>query len=612
MSGYGTKKPFGDTAVQLTFPLNFQRAYDMPFAYYEDAPTQPLDIMVGTDFQSQYHQEKRQYANKTVMDGLQARRTAERKLLTGVHNYHLPKPVLGQRKFANPMNGVVGFSSARRDDRDAPFQTIETGMTGGVVTTAEGQQFYKKQLADRINQLNRMNALAQGFAVEMGQSVRTYDNKDYGPEEKIKFFALFDELLARLGAGEYKLIDFAKIRTMLLELFKAIPSFTVEDFDDVIRSLSVYLPALRADYGSNLLLAENEEGYSPIFTLTVGYIERMFTYVREMAKAVYAPISEKKRLAKNLIETVFKGLQKERNFLTALRELAQDDDRVMDEVEDFDAVFGDDGEDGDDGRFDRPANAREDGEQYNAPRAPMAGRNDDPNRQRFGQRNGMIIYGGPSYFGEAEARDEQVDLVAPLNMAGFDPNADGDIFPTPDPITLKEAVEDEIKIVLEPLGFVEGGDATVEQILEVNYGANPSRFVKEVVDGLTEKGFTPAQIAKGMEQLDMNVFGEYIAENTGPTGPAKAEPARRFNPLTAVTSTTGTGDDRRERFFGTDFPRSREELRAEFKTYDALYKLGASIPQEFGGPYLPRRNTDIKNIQNRIIRIVADNVDPQY
>jgi hypothetical protein len=330
-----------------------------------------------------------------------------------------------------------------------------------------------------------------------------------------------------------------------------------------------------------------------------------------MAKAVYATTAEKKRLSKNLIEDVFKGLQKERNLRTALKKLAIDDDRVRDFVEDFDAVYGDDGEDGDDGRFARPANAREDDEQDDAPRAPLAGRNEDPNRQRYGQRNGMIIFGGPSYFGEAEARDEQVDMVAPLDMAGFDPNAEGDIFPTPDPITLKEAVEDEIKIVLEPFGFVEGGDRTIEQILEAEYGANPSRFVKEVVDGLTDKGFRPAEIAKGMEQLDIPAFGEYIAENTGPTGPARAEPARRFNPSSAV-ATSATGDDRRERFFGDDFPRSREELRAEFKTYDALYSLAASIPAEFGGPYLPRRGTDVRNIQKRIIQIVNQNVDPSY
>ena len=611
MSAFGTKKPFGDAGVQLTFPLNFQRAYDIPFAYYQDAYEPPMDIMVGTDFQSEYHEQKRQEANQSVMNRIQANRTKERKLLTGPHNYHLPKPVLGQRKFANPSMGAVGFSSARRDGSvNAPFQTVETGMTGGVVTSMEGQQFYKKQLADRINQLNRMNALAQGFPVEMGQDVRTFNNRDYGSEEKVQFFALFDELLARMAGMDYQLIDFSKVKLMLTTLFKVAPVLTDEDYKDILDSFDSYLPSLRASYGRALLFAEDNDRYAPIFTLTVGYLERMYQFVSEMYKAVYATEKEKRGLVKSLTQDIFKGLQKERNFRSALRRMAQDDDRVEDFVEDFDAAYGDDGPDGDDGQFDRPAVTREDDEQDGAARAPLAGRNDDPNRQRFGQRNGMIVFGGPSYFGEAEARDEQVDMAAPLAEAGFDPNAEGDIFPTPDPVTLKEAVEDEVKIVLEPLGFVEGGEQTIEQILEANYSGDASRFVTEVVNGLTEKGFSPAQIAKGMEQLDITEFGEYIAENTGPTGPARAEPARRFAASSAVVAPNV--DDRRERFFGTDFPRTREELRREFNTFDELSELGASIPQEYGGPYLPRSSTAIKNIQGRIIQIVKANADPNY
>jgi hypothetical protein len=612
MSAFGTKKPFGDAGVQLTFPLNFQRAYDLPFAYYQDVYEAPMDILVGTDFQSNYHEEKRQYANKTVMDGLQARRTAERKLLTGVHNYHLPKPVLGQRKFANPSMGAVGFTSARRDGSvDAPFRTVESGMTGGVVTTQEGQQFYKKQLADRINQLNRMNALAQGFAVEMGQDVKTFNNEDIGSEDKVQFFVLFDELLASLSAGEYSRVDFAKLRTILRLLFKFAPSATDGDLNDIIQRLEDILDPLRRQLPDIYLNPEDvdPERRTPIALVSLAYLEKMFEYVRTMARDVYGSTPNRKALSKALIKKLFSKLM-DGSLSSVLRELAKQNPIYRDAVEDMDAVWGDDGEDGNDGRFDRPAVNREDGEQEGVPRAPLAGRNDDPNRQRFGQRNGLIVFGGPSWFGEAEARDEQADMVAPLAESGFDPNAEGDIFPTPDPITLKEAVEDEVKIVLEPLGFVEGSESTIEDILEANYGGDTSRFVKEVVDGLTEKGFTPAQIAKGMEQLEMPAFGEYVAENTGPTGPARAEPARRFAASSAVVAPSG--DDRSARFFESGFPRTREELRADYKSYDELYRLGASIPAEFGGPYLPRRSTAAKNIVGRLIQIVRENVDPSY
>lgn len=621
MSAFGTKKPFGDAGVQLTFPFNFQRSYDLPFAYYGDAVEPPMDIMVGTDFQSQYHEEKRREANQSVMNGIQARKTAERKLLTGVHNYHLPKPVLGQRKFANPMNGVVGFASARRDDSSAPFQTIETGMTGGVVTTVEGQQFYKKQLADRINQLNRMNALAQGFAVEMGQNVNTFNSEEIGDQDKVQFFVLFDELLTSLQASEYSRVDFAKIKTIFRLLFKFAPIATEDDFKDIIERLEDAIVPQRQNLTAVYLTEQggDPERRTPIALLTFVYLERMYQYVSQMNRQVYGSLAGRKALSKALIKKLFNKILTG-SVVDVLNRLADESPIIRDAVEDMDAMWGADGEDGDDGEFDRPAQNREDGEQNNAPRAPFAGRNDDPNRQRFGQRNGMIIFGGPSYFGETEARDEQVDLVAPLNEAGIDPNAEGDTFPTPDPITLKEAVEDEIKIVLEPLGFVEGGEQTVEQIIESNYGINTSRFVDEISSNLTEKGFTPAQIAKGMEQLDMPVFGEYIAENTGPTGPARAEPARRTTltttqyPATTETNVIAstTTDNRVQRFFQSGFPKTRDELRRDFRSYDDLFRLGASISSEFGGPYLPRSSTSIKTIQGRIIQIIRENVDPNF
>ena len=128
MAAVATKKTLGDVGVSVTFPANFQRQFNAGFAFYPCNEGNQLDLLTGSDFQSQWHEQKRQEANRSVMNGIQAKRSAEIKLLTGVHNYHLPKPVLGQRVYANPSFGASELVSTRRDNgTSAPFRTIEMG-----------------------------------------------------------------------------------------------------------------------------------------------------------------------------------------------------------------------------------------------------------------------------------------------------------------------------------------------------------------------------------------------------------------------------------------------------------------------------------------------------
>jgi hypothetical protein len=230
MAAMATKKPRGDMGVQLTFPANFQKAYDLPLSYYPSYGGAAFDLMIGTDFQSEYHEQKRREAHQSVLNGLQARRTAEQKLLTGPHNYHLPKPVLGQRKYANPSCGAEAYSSTRRDNgMDAPFRTIETGqqgagLRGGVMTSLEGQNFYKKQLDRRIAQLNRIDALAQGFAVEQGQSYKTDDNTKEGSVDKVQFFVYLRALLDAITEGDLSRFTFENLKEMLDMMLLLLPN----------------------------------------------------------------------------------------------------------------------------------------------------------------------------------------------------------------------------------------------------------------------------------------------------------------------------------------------------------------------------------------------------
>jgi len=521
MAAYGTKKPGGDRGVQLTFPAEFQKAYTGGYAFFPSDLGQPLDLLVGSDFQSTYHEEKRLDANRGVMDGLQARRSMEQKLLTGLQNYHLPKPVLGQRKFANPMNGVVGFTSARRDGMDAPFATVASGMRGGVVVTQEGQDFYRMALQRRIEELNSINSLAQGFAVPMGQRVQTYRNQDQGAPDKVEFFQMLRGLMDTVTEGDFTKFSFDALKDLTKQLFRLAPSATQEDFDDIMDGLDIIDAAYRKyETQPELKPGSGFEEYGETVRIYVGKARR---YTTAMFRAMNLSPRDRKTLSDSLVRSLgFTKLVTKKTEADAIKEAAKTSTRVRDSFENFDGKYGGDDDDGDgDGRFNRPAQTREDEDARGAPRAPLAGKNGDPNRERFGQRRGRLE--DPSFFGE-EREEEENQFVAPLDLAGFDPNAQ---IPAQDSEVLRKAVAAELQTVLRESGYPQipnpaGGAPSAANSEE--------EFVEKVLDEdeltstlesrLLAKTFTKAQIAKGMELMRKPFFASYVAANTGDINPA--------------------------------------------------------------------------------------------
>jgi len=171
MSGFGTKKPGADGGVQLTFPAVYQEVYaseGVPLSYWPGLPYAEPSIMIGDDFQSQVHQQRKADADAMAMARVQSRHNMNVRSQTGHAGYHLPKPLLGQRRFANPAMGAYSAYSARQDYRDAPFNFEGSGyegsgLVGGVLRTAEGQAFGKARLLDRIRQLNNIAQAKTAF-----------------------------------------------------------------------------------------------------------------------------------------------------------------------------------------------------------------------------------------------------------------------------------------------------------------------------------------------------------------------------------------------------------------------------------------------------------------
>lgn len=606
MSAYGTKKPGADRAVQLTFPANFQKAFDAGIAYFPSTMGEPLDVMVGSHFQSVYHEQKRQEANQSVMNGLQARRTMEQKLLTGPHNYHLPKPVLGQRKFANPMNGVVGFPSARRDDPSAPFSVVEnTGaMRGGVVTTAEGQEFYALQLQRRIDQLNKMNALAQGFAVPMGQKVESYDSRDFGGKEKTNFFLYLRTLTDATISGDLTRFTFENLKEMMDMLFKFAPIASEEDFQDINEAFDDLLPQIRQ-------LEEGDEATAPTNaeyaeTLKI-YMEKANEYVDVMAANVNRQPKDRMTLSRSLIKSLgFHKFQRKARDVEVVADEARRNPRVRDAFENFDGRHGGDDDDdgGGDGRFNRPARTREDDDAGGMPRQPYAGRGGDPNRDRYGQKNGLIVFGGPTYFGEESVAEQaaEVPMVAPLGLAGFEPEAQ---MPQPSTDVLKTAVEEELESKLVDAGWTKG--MKVETFITDNF-ENAEELVSQMERSLLAKGFTKAQIAKGMDVLGYPFFAEYIAANAGDLAPTPIVPARRAAPALEPPPLALPAQPKTLESLG--LPTSRSDL-LRVNSIAEIREIGSRIPREFGGPYRPREGTKRRSAMSRLITLLR-NVDPNF
>ena len=630
MAAVATKKPGSDRGLQLTFPLYFQKAFDSGFGYFPSDLGTPLDLFVGQDFQSRYHEEKRLDANQSVRNGLQANATAERLMMTGPHNYHVPKPVLGQRRYANPSYGAEALVSTRRDNgAEAPFRVIEgtdvmmgmppmTGagsdcMRGGVLRTAQGYDFYKGQLADRIEQLNRINALAQGFAVPMGQDVNTRNNETEGSPNKVDFFFLLREFMDSVEIGDYSSrFTFDAAKDFVGKLLSLGPVASEEDFQDIVEGLDVILDSLNKEdqdssdarivYGETLrVLAKKTRDYTAIMFENMNRSE-----------------GERKALSKSLVKNLkLDQLLRRKSLLVAL---ADADSRIAGTLENFD-----DGPD--DGLFEGSTEGREDSEQRGIPRAPFAGEGLDENRDKWGrrgrpQRDGEL----PGYFGEEVAADIP-RVAAPLAMAGFDPGAQ---VPAADAGSLKEALatmmRNDLRLLATTPDDIEKLQSGDFAELVTKLYPDPSNFVSNVSSAMEERGFTKAQVAAAMGETSLPFFADYIARNGGEYGPAPIVPARRYPPAgpqpgaplygppppsgpPSVTSTTAVSSQLPA--WLSQYP-SRTILKQKLSSVGRVQAFLASVPADAGlKPYNPRAGTDMRSVWETLIRNIRA-VVPSY
>ena len=616
MAAVATMKPGGQHAALQTFPYVFQQDFNAGTAYFPSQTGPAIALMTGETFQGEYHRQKQADAVQSVYNGLANNRAKEQKLLTGTANYHLPRPVLGQRIFANPSLGAGETSSARLDTGRGPWHLMETSLMpatmnahqmqgsgmyiGGVMKTREGFDYYTANLQARIQQLNAMNSLASGVPVARGPLTQpTSDSRTTGSIDKVEFFLLLQTLQDSITSGDLTRFTFDNLKKLMSAMFRFGPTADKEDFDDMISSIS----SIRLDLEQGIEEVAGQENQfvdSAYAETLILYMEGLNGYVAEMFKNMNLSEKDRITLSKSLIKTLgFTKLQTKRTPAEVVQAVRPGNERVNQAAEDFDDQFGGDGppdDGGGDGHFNHPAEAREDEDQDNRPRAPFAaeGNGGDPNRDAWGaERAPGAREQNFAYFG-AEQQD-QPEVVQPLNPVGL---------ALPPGMDLGQAGDQVNAAVNDLLGTGGGGGGGQGRYDIMIRGMEPYIFVQTLVETLERDGMAPPDIATGMMPINQEfrgAFTEYITQHApnqvrepdlGLPQPPMAPPPRQAPAQHPFAQAMRAGLP-----MGIN-TRGKLRLLSEAQ----LRKFGSELPGLFGGPYQARSGTSLKQQRIALIR----------
>lgn len=168
--------------LQLGFPSAYESRYaakKIPLRAYPTAAQPTEEIMAGDDFQAQWHQQKKRDADYMSGARVQSTINSNARANVSAHGYYgMPKAVLGQRRFANPSLEALQPTSTRQDYAAAPFHYSDAhgsgssntdSLHGGVLRSAAGQAYGKRQLLRRVPQLNAIDEAKVQF--QLGQQL---------------------------------------------------------------------------------------------------------------------------------------------------------------------------------------------------------------------------------------------------------------------------------------------------------------------------------------------------------------------------------------------------------------------------------------------------------
>lgn len=311
MAAVTTKKPDGDLALQMTFPAIFSDAAAlerMPFAYYPDPVTRPPVLAISNDLQGYYHQQKQLDADRMVKAAVESKQKSDYRLLHSHANYYgMPKPVLSQRVYANPSLGNQSDIYSTRPALDS--------LAGGVLYTRQAQQWGRRKLRDRINQLNAIDFAKAGFLtgatltqapIPVGVTAPSIEDT-VAAKSKIELVQTLQAIANSAARGVVSNFDYQNMIKFLRLLFRWASTADVEELKEVLEYIDEIQEDLR---GIEDALEEGEDangeqrrftGRETIMTSTMASVRE---YVSRMISVANRSIPERKAASANFIKSL--------------------------------------------------------------------------------------------------------------------------------------------------------------------------------------------------------------------------------------------------------------------------------------------------------------------
>ena len=309
MSSYGTQKPFGQQAVQLTFPTVFEDAVrGNALAYYPEMIYRPIVLHEANDIQGHYHRQKTMDARRMAMAKVQSTINSDRYAQQYHQNYNVPKPVLGQRKYANPSNGnQADIYSARQVSFDVPsdmWSDYSGGLSGGVLYTKMAQQWGRQQLRNRSQQLDAIDAEKQGLPYQRPQTI---ESESESTKVKLEISQTLQAISASISAGQANNFAFNDSVRFLRLLFRWASSASLDELMEVMEYCEGIEEGLRE------LRSEGEDGndanrqwlqQNPQLEVMMNTFSRVNNYLKGMIGGADKSVAERKRLSASLVKTL--------------------------------------------------------------------------------------------------------------------------------------------------------------------------------------------------------------------------------------------------------------------------------------------------------------------
>jgi hypothetical protein len=338
--------------IQLGFPAVFSEyaaKSGLPTAYFGNA-IHGVQMEANDDsVQGQYQEQKMLDAKREVLNRINNNASIQSNLLRNGGLPQYVKPMLSQRRFANPsMGAFADIYSARPNmvGRGGSESNFDSHLSGGVLRTAEGQRWIKNVLQERVNQLNVIDSDVAKFtkysAPEFAETTQEKAisqglSEAAGIKLHLELSALLSAFASAIQSGDYSRFALNDLFKFLQILFRVGATSTAEELKDIMAVINEVSHDVRG-----LLNGARGPGNappSPQDSLLLNTIQTLMVQASEYLKRMIVSVtkSPKERVAasrnavKNLRFTTPVTLRNQFQNADALRPMGPNL-RVADEV----------------------------------------------------------------------------------------------------------------------------------------------------------------------------------------------------------------------------------------------------------------------------------------